>query len=368
MEYKIEKIAVKELEKFSKSILFLNAEVIPVSTNRINSYVNNPRVNNNDTVLYMAVLNNTIIAFRTVLPDILFIENRDVRFTWFSGSWVHSDFRRKGISTILMDEIINDWDNRILFTNYAPNSKLLYDKSNKFNQLLIKKGVRLYFSIQLTNLLARRNSFFSKIKTLLQVADWVFNIIVLPYKYIQKAKAKCWLRQVQLTDKFTEAHSVFLEANNNSLIKRGKCEYEWVFNYPWVTTTNNDKSYYPFSSTSEVFYYKFLTISDKNNKITALAIIKNRDGHVTVPYFEANKGFDKKLTQGIIGFCHKNRATMFTCYSQKCVKAISNFKLLAIGRKNMHQKYFISKVFMEKLKIKANEAYFYDGDSDCIFT
>ncbi len=368
MEYKIEKIAIKELGQFSKSALYKNAEVIPVSTNRINSYVNNPRVGDTDFVLYMAIYDEKIIAFRTVLPDVLYIENSAVEFTWFSGSWVHSDFRRRGISTILMNEILSDWSHRILFTNYAPNSKMLFDKSNKFNELSAKTGVRLYFSFQFANLLVSRNSFFRKIEPLLKIADWFLNIVLLPYKYVQRAKSNKWLRQVQIDDVFTDAHSKFLEANNNSLIKRGKHEYEWVFKYPWVTTVQNDNSYYPFSSVSEVFYYKFLTITDKNNNIAALAIIKNRDGHVTVPYFEAQKGFGKKLTQGIIGFCHKNRAVMFTCYQSGCAKAVGNLKLLAIGRKSMSQKYFISKVFMKALKIKAGQACFYDGDSDCIFT
>lgn len=368
MEYTITKIALKELEAFTRSDLYVNSKIIPISKNRINSYLNNPRADDDDYVLYLAIFNSVIVGFRTILPDIIFKADKEYKFGWFSGSWVSVEHRREGISSALMDKVFKDWNEKLIFTNYAPNSKLLYDKSNKFDQFFIKNGVRLYFNFQLTDLLVPRSNLFKRIKPILQFADWFLNTLSLPYRILQKLKSNKLLKQVNISDDFKNTHSDFIKNHNKSSLRRGKNEYEWVFKYPWVTTISNDEYYYPFSSTSNTFYYKFITISNKNDELVGLAIVKNRDGQITIPYFEVQEVFEEKLTQSIIAFCHNNRAKLLTCYNEQFVKSLKSIQLIAIGRKSMCQKYFISKVFYKELQLSAEQIYLNDGDGDCIFT
>jgi hypothetical protein len=263
---------------------------------------------------------------------------------------------------------MSDWESKLLYTNYAPNSKQLYDKSNKFDLFLEKQGMRLYFTLQLEALLTPRHPFFQNIKILLQITDWGIHILLYPFRKINDIRLKKWLKPANIVDKLTEKQKVYLFQNNESIFRRGEPEYNWIFNYPWITKKNRDKAYYPFSSHANQFYYKFLSIENQVGEICGLAIIKYRDGKVTTPYFYADEGFEHNLSMALIGFCYKEKATLLTSYSPEFLTGIKNRNGITFLRKGMSQKYFITKSFKNALPLNNSSILAFDGDGDCIFT
>ena len=122
----------------------------------------------------MAFYENELVAYRTILSDAFFIEKKKVSFGWLSGNWVHAKYRRKGFSTLLFNEALKDWGSKLMYTNYAVASKLVYDKTNQFNLLYDLKGTKYFTRFCLADILPLKKKVFkstkiSKVKTNLMV-------------------------------------------------------------------------------------------------------------------------------------------------------------------------------------------------------
>ena len=66
-----------------------------------------------------------------------------MRFAWLSGNCVDPEFRRKGFSTRLLQQAEALWDGRLMYTNYAPASKAVYDRTGQFPLLLKERETLL---------------------------------------------------------------------------------------------------------------------------------------------------------------------------------------------------------------------------------
>ena len=369
LSYHIKKVKLRNLQSFVNSYLFINSEIIPISKNRVISYLNNPRANQDDYVLYVAIYNDKIIAFRTLLSDKIFYKSHEYKFAWFSGSWVHEKFRRKGISTALMNEAFKDWKERLLYSNYAPSSKLLYDKSGKFSLFIKKEGIRLYFKIKLTELLIPKFESLHHIKPLLSVIDYVLFIFSSPIRWLQRNYFIGYLKYVEITDRMTDAHYDFINVNNKSIFKRGKEEFEWIFNFPWISSILNESKPYPFSFYAKRFYYKVFTVIDNGN-IMAFALIKVRDGRIDVPvYLSLRKKENVYLAKSILAYSYKIGTNILTCYTNDFIKVANEERFLALYRKTMQQRFYASKQILMMLDIDDKATFdVNDGDGDNIFT
>lgn len=369
MEYQLKKIRIGELEAFAQSSEYKQSDVIPISSNRIKSYVNNPRADKNDVVLYMLFEGEKLIGFRTLFADTLMRDGQTLKFAWLSGSWVRREYRRMGIATQLLDELFTDWDGKILYTNYAPNSKALYDKSKKFVSLLEKQGIRYYFRFHTAVLLKNRNAFFRRFYFALRLFDISMNLLFSPYYFIQKKRFKSWPFRVEWRNAQNSHECLnYMAANPGSVFNRGDSEFRWILGYPWVTQINNDEQSYPFSSYTTGFYYKNLLIRDQNGSIRGLTLLKIRKGAVTVPYFHADSDSVARLSRAIVVFCHKINANSLTLYQGAVLEKLERRYGVSIIKKYMKQKYFIATKLESRWNMSARQISVQDGDGDCIFT
>ena len=135
MKLEIKKIRLKELNDFVKSEMFNQFEILPISPERVKSYINNPKAKPEDVVLYLGSINNALVAFRSLFAGELISDDLKTRFAWCSGNWVAPEFRRKGFSEQLLKEAYSDWSGKLMFTNYAPNSENLYLKTGWFHSI-----------------------------------------------------------------------------------------------------------------------------------------------------------------------------------------------------------------------------------------
>lgn len=369
MKFQLKKIRLGELEAFANSSDYKQSDVIPISSNRIKSYVSNPRADKNDVVLYLLFDGPKLIAFRTLFADNLILEGQKIKFAWLSGSWVRSEYRRMGLASQLLDELFSDWDGNIIFTNYAPNSKALYDKSKKFEPLTEKQGVRYYFRFHNAALLKNRNAVFERLHFSIKLFDTSMNLLFLGYYIIQKRRFKNWPHEVESSiENNSDEVLNYMAANPASDFNRGETEFRWILNHPWVTQTNNDLQWYPFSSYATHFYYKTLLIRNHNGHINGLALLKVRNGAVTIPYFHAAPESNTRLGRAIVVFCHKINANSFTLYQTTVVETIEKMFGVAIYKKYMKQKYFIATKLKSRWHIGNKQINVQDGDGDCIFT
>lgn len=359
-----------KLEEYVNSDEFNSLENIPISTHRALSYFKNPRLDQKDNLLFIGVKDGNIVGYRTVLPDFLVKGNEKIKFAWFSGNWVHPKYRRQGISSQLLKEVITDWESNLLYTNYAPASKAVYDKSNLFKEIHQKEGYRIYFKSCIAILLAPKSDIFKKMSFLLHIIDWILNIFLsIYYSFFNSRLLKTELRAIQ-TDKIDPDTIEFLNLYNKTLTQRSKSEFDWIINYPWIKQEKDSDPLnmkYHFSTTAKSFSTQYYKIFNDNNEIIAFLIFKERNRVLDIPYLFLMQGFESDILKIIINLCFNHKTKFITFYHEYLVKVLKSNSMKFFIKRKLSRKYFASDK-LHRLIEGVENINFQDGDGDCVFT
>ena len=364
----IQKITLQELDNFISSKFYKELVNKPISIARAVSYVNNPRANNEDVVLYLAFLEKKLISYRTILSDTLFVEDKEVSFGWLSGNWVHEKHRRKGFSTLLFNEVKKDWNSKLIYTNYAEASKLVYDKTQDFKLLKELKGRKYYTRFCLADILPNKKEIFKTTKFIWRFIDVFLNVFLdLKKVFIKNIQNNTYI--VRENEELSDSILEFVKnESSRNLFRRATIEFNWIKTYPWVLTneiTRNSSKNYNFSSYSKEFESNRYTLYDKFKCMFGCVLITVRDGHLKIPYAYYKKETIKEIALFIVGKCSEKNVKTVVIY-QKELEEELNKLLFFVGKKEFTQKYFIMKTFEKVIKIK--EFQIQSGDGDVVFT
>ena len=362
MNLRIEKIRLNELEDFVKSEIFQQFDIIPITELRVRSYISNPHAHPGDVVLYLGFVQKQLVAFRTLFADCTNYENEQVRFAWCSGNWVHPDFRRRGFSEQLLNEALNDWDNKLMFTNYAPNSEKLYLKSGKFHSVHQFQGFRAYLFPKTRKLLefAGKNRFT---KFLFSVVDFAISVFSSARIWFFSEKENPDIRFEQLEFPDSECYNIITDSSLKFLFNRGRKELKWIFQFPWISGDKNSTSEkYPFSSYSKSFSYHTIKVYFKN-ELAGFFIFSVRDGHLKTLHFNLCSGIEKEVAAFLKRFCVNRKIEVITVYKTELAQQLFAQKFPFLRTKKYGQKIYSS------FEIRDIENFhFQDGDGDVIFT
>ncbi|MCF6349852.1 MAG: GNAT family N-acetyltransferase [Flavobacteriaceae bacterium] len=366
----IKKIQLKNLQEFVESDLFLSFKNKPISILRVVSYLNNPNAQKDDFCLYLALVNNKLVAYRTLFTDSFIYKKQKQKFCWLSGSWTHRDYRRKGISSKLFKEIYNDWNGKIIFSNYAKNSKALYDKTNMFTVLKTLKGKRYYRRICLAEILPNKNNFFNKIKPLLIFIDWTLNLF-LDFRFVMNPKIKSKYKMEKIGKWEKDIEHYLIKFKEKELFQRTIETYQWIQKYPWIKSdldTKKAAKQYNFSLYAKKFNNDFYKISNpKTTKIIAVINISIRDKQLKIPYLYSSPDALNIIKILIYKLCDKHKINHITIYHNLLNNLIKKDKKLFLKQKVFNQNYFISKTLLEEFEGMAS-AETQTGDGDGVFT
>lgn len=362
MNLDIQKIRLHELESFVRSKTYFELDTIPITPNRAISYINNPHAKPEDIVLYLGFSDKLLVAFRTIFADTINLDKQQIRFGWCSGNWVHSNHRRKGFSEQLLQEVYSDWSGNLMFANYAPNAEKLYLKTGWFHAVHQFTGVRGYL-FPSTKKLCTSGHINGISKLLLSILDFLISITssfrVLFFSI--KTHSNVRFETIPVPDE-----QCFNFKNNNNrtyLFNRDKDELNWIFQFPWISTSDksfNDK--YPFSSYSSSFYYKTVKVFIENI-FAGYFIISVHNGHLKTLYFNLSGEIESEIANFLKQFCKKNKIEMITVYNNRVAQQLFKRKFPFLHVKKYGQKIYSSfKINNEK------ELQFQDGDGDVIFT
>ncbi len=359
MDFTIRKIRLSALSDFLKSEEYNSWDHVPISPNRALSYLHNPHGLENDIVLYLAIQNDDLIAYRTLYRDEFYLNNETYSFGWLSGNWVHPDFRRKGISTHLFKEALLDWEEKVMFTNYAPESEKAYLKTNSFETLSTLEGKRFYIKHNWTQILAPKHPFFKNNQRLISKIDEAFNTLT----NLFSKKTIALHKEVKILD-FEDLDPFQCIKNNDSLFQKGSADYYWWRDYPWIENTNNPSPLqlrYHFSSHSTRYFRKIIAVYT-SGKISSVCILRVRDGHAKVPYYFIQNA-DQDKVKNAIQYCIQNfDITHLTSYSSIINEVLKN----KYFHRKFKQNFYISALL--NLKLSKNLPRIFSGDGDGIFT
>ena len=362
MNFEIKKIRLEELEDFVQSEMFRHFTTIPISELRVKSYVNNPLSQPGDFVLYLGFVDKQLVAFRSLFAGVVQTKLEKQRFAWCSGNWVHPEFRRKGFSERLLKEAYMDWNGKLLFTNYAPNSEKLYLKSGNFHAIHQYEGFRGYLFPKTRKLIQVSNK-NGLTKAIFSIIDFVILVISTVRLWFFTAIQNPNIRFETMQFPDDDCYKIIENPSNEYLFNLGEKELKWIFQFPWITA--NDNSYsgkYPFSTYSKQFFYQVVKVFFMN-EFAGFFIFSVRDGHLKTLYFKLPPEVDHEIAQFLKQFCTKHKIEVITVYKSEVASHFFTQKFPFLHAKKYGQKIYSS------FEIKGIDKFlFQDGDGDAIFT
>ena len=351
-----------ELEAHIQSTYSNPKEVTPLSPLRLNSYLRNPRAEKTDPLLFELWLNERLIAYRTVLPDLMFdLQGNSRRFAWLSGNWVDPEFRRKGLSTKLLQRAEALWNGRLIYTNYAPASKAVYDRTGQFPLLVKRDGRRFYLRAATEDLLGERVG----ARELLRLGDKTVN--QLREHRLQKFKPvvnlQCKVERVSAFDQGMEV--LILRVQEASLFRRTPEVFNWVLQHPWLTEENSAPLNYHFSfqaSRFENILFKF-TLPDLS--IGFLWLVRHNQS-MSAPYvFSESDQIYPFMARTLIHQMISSDCAHTTIRNPHLTKALMAFKNSFLFIRPMPQLVFAHRKMTDQIP---GNMEIQDGDGDVVFT
>ncbi len=344
--------------------LYSNPEsLVPVSPLRLQSYLKNPRAKLSDPVLFEMRQQGEVVAYRTLLPDCFYDrENHPQRFAWLSGNWVRPDMRRKGFSTRLLEMAEEQWEGKLMYTNYAPDSKALYDQTGRFRTIANREGVRIYLRSATEDLLGKRLGY----RKFFGAADRLLNQF--REKRLERfnftREDQCIMEPVN--GFVAQLSELVNKLQQDALFQRDREIFEWALEYPWVTEQSCDPINYHFSYKANRFENSIyhLTQNDGNSKGILWLLIHNNV--LSVPYLFA--GADELhycMAELIVRTMIDNGCTHTTIRTPELVEKLMAHKKLFLSVREIPQLIFAH----EKLfGLIPDNPLIHDGDGDVMFT
>jgi len=353
---------LEELESHIEAVHSNPEQLSPLSPLRLQSYINNPRARQSDPVLFELWMNDKLVAYRSLLPDCYFdIQGNPQPFAWLSGNWVDPEFRRKGYSTLLLKEVETHWNGQLMYTNYAPASKAVYDRTGQFPILTKRDGRRFYLRAAAEDLLGDRLGGHE----LLRLGDRAVNLLL--ERKLKKFEAVqenvCQIEKVSSLDPGNG--ELIKRMQEHSLFRRDPGVFKWILEHPWVTEEKKDSLSYHFSYQSSRFENILLAFSLPDGSRGLLWLLLHNQA-LTVPYLfsESNLLYPVMARTVIQTMIAKNSAYA-TIRHRALAEQVAVHKSLFLSIRSMPQLIFAHKQILDQIP---RDRDIHDGDGDVVFT
>ena len=362
---KIHIIRKSEIAAWINSVAFSQYKTIPISKLRAESYLHNPHAAEDDALVFLIFKEKQIIAFRTVFPDLLYAKDgHTVKFAWLSGNWVHPDYRRKGLSTLLLNEVKKHWKGFLMYTNYAPASKKLYDNTGEFEPVTQFAGIRYFTKEGLQERIHSRWSFLKKLPI-------VSEFLTTTLKAIQSSKKEEKVKptsQIELSPSGLYELEGFIQNKAESSLRRNKSDFKWILNYPWADQSDEakgDASRYPFSCWSQDFFSKPLLIQTEEviyYPPLIWPVIKNSELKLT--YCNYSQEQLPLIVEALLMLIKNQELRTLTIWDKKINAELQKHQHPFVFSKKQNQQVYAHKNLMRSI----NEELKLDfGDGDVVF-
>lgn len=359
---KTEVYTIAQLKNYIETPKYRENDILPVSPERVASYIRNPRAKPDLPVLFLLREDDEILAYRTLLPDYFMGENGPTPFAWLSGNYVSPNHRRKGLSTLLFKTVEEAWGGKLMYTNYAPESKAVYDKLNAFHMFRERPGRRYYLRSSLKVLLGGR----IKSAGLLEFGDKLINGIHDPGLKTDHFRLPDGISAIQKEVLDPGLKEFISEQSSASLFRRGPIEFKWIRDWPWVSEKPAISLAGSYQFTREVEKFRNKIFELKSNKGTAFLWISIINSKAAVPYFYSNDPIlAVAARQLVLEEMIAEECAYLTIRHPELGPIMGTRKNPFLFSRSMPQRYFchnsLKDLIRQELKIQ-------DGDGDCIFS
>ncbi|MFP3593663.1 GNAT family N-acetyltransferase [Chryseobacterium sp. SIMBA_038] len=350
----------KQLGEFVSSGDFKKYDFLPITAHRAQSHINNPKANDDQTLLILAFDDDNLAGYIGCFPDNFIIDGKVFNYAWLSTLYVSSNFRGKRIAQSLLQKAFEEYNENLALTEFTKEAEGLYNKMGTFEYIQPKIGKRYYFRTDLATIIPSKKPKTGHLQPLLSLGDSVLNsLISVKNCFIQKPDFK-----FEILDKIDAESAGFISKFHTN---RNAEELNWAIENPWVLESKNKEENYLFSSYSESFKYFWIKIYDKKNELKTCALLFVRDGHLKISYLFSTSDLEQFVTF-LSYFIVKNKINSLTSYQTEFNKKAESMNIFPkIHQRNMERRYMFHKQLIKNLP-NGFDPHFQDGDGDCVMT
>jgi hypothetical protein len=385
----IREIKIGELADFVHSDLWQQLQPKPITPQRAISQSLNPRAHAEEISLIIAFEENRLIALVGILPN--YIHGQEDQKAASNTCWWADADKGRQIAFPLLMKAFALCQERMFMTDLTPHTLSILEKTGRFDFPVIPYGIRGFLKFNLHEVLPVKIPSLQKIRPLLRFLDNSMNVLLSPFRIINKTKFKVrnimtepqtgqavFNRSSHLMKKEIkinipnslneELHAFIEEHSRDEFIRHSGKELEWIVNYPWITTKDHHLSSlridYPFSHLVNSFEQYFLHFS-VSGKTLGLLLISIRDGHMKVPYAYFDKSDAPLILKEIYRQALLKEAVTLTLFLPELANEMRSGAHPFIFRKQIKRLAAVSKplsaLFGQYPRLQ-------DGDGDVVFT
>lgn len=346
----------KSLRDYTQSKAYVEAVHVAISKHRASSQYHNPRCHDEDIIMIMAWDGSRLAGYLGVLPDDLFAsDGKRIHVGWLSCLWVDSAMRGHGIGMQMLNQILAEWKQKIILTEFTPEAGVLYEKSGMFHYLPPLLGYRFYYRSCLRRILPPKSAFLKRCTPVFRLFDSCLNACLDLRLKGGRSRELMENSDIPSEDPIT-IHSAF---------RRTNIELNWVGKHPWLIPVDDGNHYrerYFFSAIEKKFLQVIHTDADHRNSLFLGTI---RDGHFKLAYLQnfdttfAVSLIDHYVSDGAIDY-----ATIFDPSVYVGMKHTQNRPLLC---KKIKREWMTTSALYDYLT-NGEHSNIAPGDGDSIFT
>lgn len=366
---RIEVYTIENLLSLLDTDFFKTSPILPISRHRAISHYNNPKARKEDKVLWLLFEENELVAYRLVLPDEVYLYNKPLRMAWVSCVYVSPNCRGKGYGKKLTQLALDAWENRLMGTNFAPESRSMYKRMGVFEDFHTSVGFRGYLKLTLAQLLPKRNP---KLRVLF-IFFWIIDLLV---NLFQKIRLSIYNNKLEVDIEIKKSYKVdnedwqFIQSRQEKeLTRRNQEELNWMLNLPWIIDPDkdeiNEKSRFHFSAFDRPFEQFCLAVFYKKQRIGFL-ILTHRGKTLTVPYAYFDKIHTARMASVIRQKAIELKIDTLTIYQTWLAEYFHQHKSPFLLNRKINRYYLYSNGFPRDLKTQDLEVQ--DGIGDAGFT
>lgn len=350
-----------QLQKLITSDLYKSFPFLPITIHRAISHINNPNLADDKTILILAFFNGKLAGYIGVMADTLISNHNKIQVGWLSTLFVHIDFRGKKIAQQLLNKACEEYEGKILITEFTPEAEKMYMKSKMFSYQTPLVGMSYHFLFNFQKILPAKNEKWITILAVLKFCDFAMNSVL---KLINNLKKNP-------KDNFEFKNTIdtdiedFIKKNKiQNSFNRNLPEINWILDFPWVLSGKNpEKKDYQFSDFDEKFENIFIKIYEHKILKTLLMLsVRNTTAKVHFVIGDNNPQINAEV---LYYFTIKNNISNLICFDTDINEQFKNLYILF--RKERIRKFLMHKNLLGML----DKDFVFDvsaGDGDAIFT
>jgi hypothetical protein len=273
-----------------------------------------------------------------------------------------------GLASRLFNEAFKDWGHQLMYTNYAPESKAVYDKSARFALYREKQGIRYHQRAASATLLGGRNAIFRNLKPVLNMTDRIINVWQDFRIGVSQKKLKPAFLHVEPVQSVDHASFDLMEQKNRlGFSLRDPDAFDWINDYPWIKTGEGKDERYFFSSIVPRYQKIHLKVWNDQGKLVGFMMLVVVGEKMTLPYVCLQDEAATAAGQILDHYLAAEKVSYITTFNPEVITLLENSKTPLLGRRRMYQKYFATHELIRQLP-GGNSIFFQDGDGDVVFT